>query len=93
MDKLERIDALLELDVFIGELGLVFGLTKLFLDHLLGTLRKRREARTVRQKTTKQEDVSKTGHDMRLARGIGDPGMTLYSPEVLSECLHSIHDW
>lgn len=59
MDKLERIDALLELDVFIGELGLVVGLAQLLLDHLLGTLRKRREARTVRQKTTRQEDVSK----------------------------------
>lgn len=94
MDKLERIDALLELDVFIGELGLVLGLAKLLLDHLLGTLRKRREARTVRQKTTKQEDVSKAvDHEFILARGIGDPGMTLYSPEVLSECLHSIHDW
>jgi hypothetical protein len=59
VDKLERIDALFKLDVFIGELGLVIGLSQLLLDHLLGTLRERREARTVRQKTTRQEDVSK----------------------------------
>ena len=65
MDKLERINALLELDVFIGELGLVVGLTQLLLDHLLGTLRKRREVRTARQKTTRQEDVSKaTDHKL-----------------------------
>ena len=48
MDKLERIDALLELNVLIGELGLIFNLTQLFLDQLLGTLRKRREARAIR---------------------------------------------
>lgn len=75
MDKLQRIDALLELDVFIGKLGLVLGLAQLLLDHLLGTLRKRREARTVRQKTTRQEDVSKaTDHKPRgynRVRGIG----------------------
>lgn len=66
MDQFQRIDALLELDVFIGKLGLVLGLAQLLLDHLLGTLRKRREARTVRQKTTRQEDVSKaTGHKPR----------------------------
>lgn len=66
VNKLERIDALLELNVLIGQLGLVFGCAQLLLDHLLGTLRKRREARTVRQKTTKQEDVSKA-----TGRGFG----------------------
>jgi hypothetical protein len=69
-------------------------LSQLLLDHLLGTLRKWREARTVRQKTTRQEDVSKaTVRRLKWVRGIEDSGMTLYSPEVFSECLHSIHDW
>lgn len=49
MNQLERIDALLKLDVLIGELGSVFGLTQLLLDKLLGALRERREVRTVRE--------------------------------------------
>lgn len=57
MDKLERIDALLELDVLIRELGLIFNLSQLLLDHLLGTLRKWREARAIRT-SDRQEDVS-----------------------------------
>lgn len=96
VDKLERIDALLKLDVFIGELGLVVGLAQLLLDHLLSTLRKRREVRTVRQKTTRQEDVSKaTDHKSTGAEWYpqGKGAVTVDSPEVLSECLHSIHDW
>lgn len=48
VDELQRVDALLEFDVLIGELGLVFGLTQLLLDHLLGALRKRREASATR---------------------------------------------
>lgn len=44
MDKLERIDALLELDVLIRKLGFFLDLAQLLLDHLLGTLRERREA-------------------------------------------------
>jgi hypothetical protein len=70
-------------------------LAKLLLDQLLGTLRKRCEVCAVRQKTTRQEDVSNAiGHSrIRLTvRGIGVRGEGLYSPEVLSECLHSIHD-
>lgn len=96
VDKLERIDALLKLDVFIGELGFVIGLAQLLLDHLLSTLRKRREVRTVRQKTTRQEDVSKaTDHKSTGAEWCpqGKGAVTVDSPEVLSECLHSIHDW
>lgn len=57
MDKLERIDALLELDVLIGELGLIFNLSQLLLDHLLGALRKWREARAIRTRD-RQESVS-----------------------------------
>lgn len=57
VDKLQRIDALLELDVLIGELGLIFGLTELLLDHLLGALRKRREASATRRSKT-QDRVS-----------------------------------
>lgn len=77
VDKLERIDALLELDVFIGELGFVVGLAQLLLDHLLGTLRKRREARTARQKTTRKQDVSKTaGHkSILVASRLRDKGL------------------
>lgn len=51
VDKLQRIDTLLEFDVFIGELGLVFGLSQLLLDQLLGTLRKRCEVRATRHKS------------------------------------------
>jgi hypothetical protein len=59
VDKLERIDALLELDVFIGELGLVLDLAQLLFNQLLGALRKRCKARTVRQKATRDQNVSK----------------------------------
>lgn len=48
VDQLERINALLELDVLVGELSLVVNLTQLLLDHLLGALRKGREAGAVR---------------------------------------------
>ena len=58
MDKLERIDALLELNVLIGELGLIFNLTQLFLDQLLGTLRKWREARAIRTRDRQQVSAS-----------------------------------
>ena len=47
VNQLERIHALLELNVLIGQLGLVLDLTQLLLDQLLGALRKRREARAV----------------------------------------------
>lgn len=57
MDKLQRIDALLELDVLIGELGLILGLAQLLLDHLLGALRKRREASATRS-NKRQDGVS-----------------------------------
>ena len=50
MDKLQRIDALFELDILIGELGLVFGLAQLLLDQLLGALCERREASASRSK-------------------------------------------
>lgn len=49
MNQLERIDALLKLDVLIGELGSVFGLAQLLLDELLGALREGREVRTIRE--------------------------------------------
>lgn len=49
MYQLQRIDALLELDVFIRELGLVFYLTQLLLDHLLRARSKGAEARTVKR--------------------------------------------
>lgn len=58
MNELERIDAFLELDVLIGELGLVFGLAQLLLDHLLGALRERREASATRERN-RQDGVSK----------------------------------
>ena len=58
VNQLERIDALLELDVLIGELGLVLSLTKLLLDHLLGALRKRREVRANRQNKDKTKLVT-----------------------------------
>lgn len=57
VDKLERIDALLKLYVLIRELGLIFGLTELLLDHLLGALRKRRKASATRRSKT-QDRVS-----------------------------------
>lgn len=47
MDQFQRIDALLELEVFIRELGLVFNLTQLLLDQLLGTCGKRRKVRAI----------------------------------------------
>lgn len=78
MDKLERIDALLELDVLIGELGLIFNLSQLLLDHLLGTLRKWREARAI-CKSGRQEDVSSRSiavqngvHEVVFCVGKGD---------------------
>lgn len=49
MDQFQRIDALLELEVLIGELGLVIGLAQLLPDHLLRACGKRREIRTVGQ--------------------------------------------
>lgn len=49
VNQLERIDALLKLDVLIGELGSVFGLAQLLLDELLGALREGREVRTIRE--------------------------------------------
>lgn len=47
MYQLQRIHALLELDVFVRELGLVFSLTQLLLDQLLCARSKGGEARTV----------------------------------------------
>lgn len=35
MDQFQRIDTLLKLDIFLGELCLVFDLAKLLLEHLL----------------------------------------------------------
>lgn len=47
MNDLERINALLKLNVFIRELGPIFGLTQLLLDQLLGALREGSEVRTI----------------------------------------------
>ena len=44
MDELQRIDALLEFNVLIRELGLVLDLSQLLLDQLLSALRKGRKA-------------------------------------------------
>lgn len=54
MDQLQRINALLELDVFIRELGLVFSLTQLLLDQLLCARSKGGEARAVGEKKVTQ---------------------------------------
>ena len=48
VDNLQGIHPLLQLDVLIGELSAVIGLTKLLLDHLLSARSKGREARAVR---------------------------------------------
>jgi hypothetical protein len=78
-------------------LGLVLSLTKLLLDHLLGALRKRREVRANRQNKSKVKLVTigayKNGGYVVFI--VGDPlsgEETGDSPEVLTECLHSIHD-
>lgn len=68
VDDLERIDALLELDVLIRQLGSVFGLTQLFLDHLLGALRERREA-SATGKGNRQEGVSQRSHRFTVDSG------------------------
>lgn len=47
MNNLERINALLKLNVFIRELSPIFGLTQLLLDQLLSALGKRGEVRTI----------------------------------------------
>lgn len=99
MNQLERIDALLKLDVFIGELGLVLSLTKLLLDHLLGALRKRREVRANRQNKDKRKLVTiGAWNEGYVVFIVGDPlrgevEPNKHSPEVLAECLHSIHDF
>lgn len=106
MDKLERIDALLELNVLIRELGLIFNLAQLFLDQLLGTLRKWREARAICTRDRQQVSVSvrqwsRTRSTVVFSaegKGIFCDGVArggkkgLCSPEGLAECLHSIHD-
>lgn len=53
VNQLQRIDALLELEVLIRELGFVIGLAQLLLEHLLGACGKWREIRTIRQSNTK----------------------------------------
>jgi len=94
VDKLQRIDALFEFDVLIRQLGLIFNLAQLLLDHLLGALRKRREASAIRRSKDKTESVhrpwSRTGAHMGGLRG--RRGRRQCSPEVFTECLHSIHD-
>jgi hypothetical protein len=50
--ELQRIDTLLELDVFIRELGLLIGLAQLLLDQLLCALGKGREIRAISQRDT-----------------------------------------
>lgn len=55
MDQFQRIDALLELEVFIRKLGLVVGLAQLLLDHLLSASGKRRKVRTVGKTNLKAE--------------------------------------
>lgn len=97
MNQLKRIDALLELNVLIGELGLFLSLTKLLLDHLLGTLRKRREVRANRQNKDKSMLATIGAWNGGYVVFIVDDPLreerrTEHSPEVLTECLHSIHD-
>ena len=55
MDQLQSIYALLQLDVLIGELGLVLSLTQLLLDHLLGARSKGREIRAISPRNGKLE--------------------------------------
>lgn len=69
MDELERIDALLELDVLIRELGFVVGLTQLLLDHLLGALRERREASATRER--RPDGVSQRSWITSVHGGLG----------------------
>ena len=97
MNKLQRINALLELDVFIGELGSIVGLAQLLLDHLLGTLRERREVRATRRRD-KTMSV-RHGPERGMMWGQESKGWVsdiqrggYNSPEGLTECLHSIHD-
>lgn len=68
MDKLERIDALLELDVLIRKLGFFLDLAQLLLDHLLGALRERREASTISERN-KQDGVSQRSQRSRMDSG------------------------
>lgn len=72
MNELERIDALLELDVLIGELGFVFGLAQLFLDHLLGALREGREASAICER--RQDGVSQRSWTTAVHGGLGGCG-------------------
>lgn len=103
MNQLQRINALLELDVLVGKLSLVLNLAKLLLEHLLRARSKGREVRTSRNK--KQEQIMSAGRDslndhsgkMRhdsstKTSNALDPGKRGVLPEVLSERLHSVHD-
>lgn len=76
MHKLERIDALLEFDVFIGELGFVFSLAQLLLDQLLSALRERREA-SARNKKTRRSQYTDYGQEQAMW-GLRDRGMRVW---------------
>lgn len=98
MDQFQRIDALLELEVLIGELGLVVGLAQLLPDHLLRASGKRREVRTVGHSNLRIIAMSAGGlaqlasmrHDSKSYQ-ITWGRRGAISPEVLPKSLDAIH--
>lgn len=99
MDQFQRIDALLELEVLIGELGLVVGLAQLLPDHLLRAGGKRREVRTVGHSNLRIIAMSAGGlaqlasmrHDSRSSQITWGRRRGAVSPEVLPKSLDAIH--
>ena len=73
VDQLQRIHALLELDVFIGELGAVFGLAQLLFNHLLRARSEGRKVRTISQSNkileTCQQEGGRSGGVFEQAKG------------------------
>lgn len=61
VDQLQRIHALLEFDVFIGELSPIFGLAQLLLDHLLRARSEGRKVRTISQSNNRLETCQQSG--------------------------------
>lgn len=58
MDQFQRIDTLLKLDIFLGELCLVLYLAKLLLEHLLRAGSEGREVDTISKRNGEYQNMS-----------------------------------
>lgn len=85
MDQLQRIHALLEFDVFIGELGPVFGLAQLLFDHLLRARSKGRKVGTISQSNERLEKCQQerdSGGESKRKEGGSETGIRTQSKRI-----------